>query len=135
VLARTYSAYANYRSAPGALAAMTWLTFTEQLLTLFMNYVLGLALGIEVPVLQFGAAVAVALLVSRLPITIDGIGVYEGVLILVLRLAGVDPADAVALAVVGRTLNLAAFLPGALVLIALTDMRLADLWSRTRGVG
>jgi uncharacterized protein (TIRG00374 family) len=134
-LARTYSAYASYRSARGALAAMTLLTVAEQLLALVMNYVLAVALGIEVPLLQFCAAVAVALLVSRLPVTIDGIGVFEGVLILLLGLTGIDPAHAVALAVVGRALNVTAFLPGAILLIVLTDLRFADLWNRTRSVG
>ena len=108
------------------LAAATVLTVAEQLLTLVMTYVLAPALGIEVPLLHFCAAVAVAMLVSRLPIAIDGIGVYEGVLILLLGLTGVGPAETVALAIVGRALNIVAFLPGAIVLIALTNLRLAE---------
>lgn len=108
------------------------MTVAEQLLTLVMMYVLAPALGIEVPLLHFCAAVAVAMLVSRLPIAIDGIGVYEGVLILLLELTGVDAAETVALAIVGRALNVVAFLPGAILLIALTDARLADLLGRRR---
>jgi uncharacterized membrane protein YbhN (UPF0104 family) len=61
--------------------------------------------------------------------------VFEGVLILLLGLTGIDPAHAVALAVVGRALNVTAFLPGAILLIVLTDLRFADLWNRTRSVG
>jgi uncharacterized protein (TIRG00374 family) len=135
LLGQAHAAYAAYRSAGGVLAATTVLTIAEQLLTLAMTYVLAPALGIEVPFLHFCAAVAVAMLVSRLPIAIDGIGVYEGVLILLLELTGVDPAETVALAIVGRALNIVAFLPGAILLIALTDLRLADLLRRTRRSG
>lgn len=134
-LAQAYSAYAIYRTARGALAATTVLTVAEQFLTLVMMYVLAPALGIEVPLLRFCAAVAVAMLVSRLPIAIDGIGVYEGVLILLLELTGVAPAETVALALVGRALNIVAFLPGAILLTALTDLRVADLLRRTRSSG
>jgi uncharacterized membrane protein YbhN (UPF0104 family) len=51
------------------------------------------------------------MLVARLPISINGIGVFEGALILTLSLAGVSASEAVAIAVMGRILDTVALLP------------------------
>jgi len=122
-LRRFYEACLRYRAAPGTVIAFTCLTVAENLLTFVMSYVLARALGIEVGVLYFCAALAVALALARLPLTVDGLGVLEGVLLFLLALRGVMPADAVALALIGRCLNIAAYLPGALVALTSTDIR------------
>jgi uncharacterized protein (TIRG00374 family) len=121
-LSRFYEACLRYRAARGTVVAFTCLTVAENLLTFVMSYVLARALGIEVGILYFCAALAVALALARLPLTIDGLGVLEGVLLFLLALRGVAPADAVALALIGRCLNVAAYLPGALVALTSTGI-------------
>jgi len=121
-LSRFYEACLRYRAARGTVVAFTCLTVAENLLTFVMSYVLARALGIEVGILYFCAALAVALALARLPLTVDGLGVLEGVLLFLLALRGVAPADAVALALIGRCLNVAAYLPGALVALTSTGI-------------
>jgi uncharacterized membrane protein YbhN (UPF0104 family) len=57
------------------------------------------------------AAVPLALLSSRLPLSFDGIGVYEGIFVSVMSLAGVEPAAALAIALAGRAFQTLAWLP------------------------
>ena len=57
------------------------------------------------------AAVPLAILVSRLPISIDGIGVYEGIFIAIMTLGGVRPDDSLAISLAMRALQIVAWLP------------------------
>lgn len=121
------SAYVAYRGSPGLLAGFALLTLLEQLTSLFMGYLVAVAVGVEVGFLMFAAALAVALLVSRLPIAVDGIGVLEGLLVLLLNLAGVPPAESIAFALVGRFMNVLGFAPGAAVAMIALDLRPGEL--------
>jgi uncharacterized membrane protein YbhN (UPF0104 family) len=64
-----------------------------------------------VGVLYFAAALPLALLISRLPISIDGIGVFEGMFIVLMSLAGLSAAQAVAIAVTSRILGTITYIP------------------------
>jgi uncharacterized protein (TIRG00374 family) len=130
VLQRLNEANAAYRHAGGALLVFVLLTFVEQILNFGMNYVLARALGIEVEPTAFLAALAVTFLIIRIPITIDAIGVFEGTLFVLLLSAGLQTADVVALGVVGRILNIASFLPGAIVAFMTAGIRTGDLRGR-----
>jgi uncharacterized protein (TIRG00374 family) len=112
---KLHAAYTVYRRRPSGAIRFSLLTLVEQILFLLMFFVLAVALRIEVDPLHFCAALAAASLVHRLPITVDGLGVYEGVLILLLSMAGVPNSGAVAVAVVGRIVNILAFAPGAVL--------------------
>jgi uncharacterized membrane protein YbhN (UPF0104 family) len=68
-------------------------------------------MGIDVGMLYFAVALPLALLVSRIPISIDGIGVFEGMFIVLMSIAGLSAAQAVAIAVVGRILQTAVLIP------------------------
>jgi len=93
------------------LATFFGLTFGEQLLPIFDSWLIARGMGIDVGLLYFTVALPLALLVSRIPISIDGIGVFEGVFIVLMSLAGLSAAQAVAIAVVGRILQTLTFLP------------------------
>jgi uncharacterized protein (TIRG00374 family) len=93
------------------LAVFFGLTFGEQLLPIFDMWLIARGMGIEVGILYFAAVLPLALLISRIPISIDGIGVFEGVLIVLLSLAGLSAAQAVAIAIVGRILQTIALVP------------------------
>lgn len=127
LIGRVGSAYLAYRGSPGLLAGFAALTLLEQLMSLFMGYLVAVAVGVQAGMLDFGAALAVALLVSRLPIAVDGIGVLEGVLVLLLNVAGVPPAQTVAFALIGRFMNVLGFAPGAAVALFALRLRPEEL--------
>lgn len=121
---RFRAALQRYRSHPGVLLAFVGLTVVENLWTFVVTWVSALALGIDVSLLHIAAAIAVTFVITRLPISIDGIGVMEGTLALVLGLLGVPVAQSVALAVIGRVLVIVSNLPGAAYAAARSELRL-----------
>jgi len=104
----TYRAFAANRRN---LVTFFGLTFAEQLLPILDTWLVARGMGIEVGVLYFAAALPLALLISRLPISIDGIGVFEGMFIVLMSLAGLSAAQAVAIAVVSRILGTLTYIP------------------------
>lgn len=130
-LEAAHASYVTYLSNPGTVAGFTLLTVLEYLLILVATYVVALAFRIEVGPIDFAAALSLAMLLARLPIAIDGLGVFEGSLIGLLALAGVDPADSLALAIASRLLVLLICAPPAALLLALAPIGLHDL--RRRG--
>ena len=127
LLGRLHTAYVAYRTRRGLIFGFAMLTVAEYLLIILTTFVIARALGIQVGVVYFGAALAVALVIARLPIAIDGIGVFEGAFVLLLAWAGVPPAATVALAVTARFLLLLSCAPPALLLLCRTPLRLQDL--------
>lgn len=124
---RAHSAYLGYLAKPGVVVAFVGLTIVEYLLIVLATYVVARALGIEIGILPFGTALAVAMLVARLPIAIDGIGVFEGAFVLLLALEGVAPGATIALALISRLLNLVVCAPPAALLLCSTALSLSDL--------
>jgi uncharacterized protein (TIRG00374 family) len=106
-----HSAYRAYAANGGALFAFVVLTWLEQYLVVVAVWIIALALHIDVSLWFMTGAVPLSLLISRLPVSIDGIGVFEGVMVLAMSLIGVSAADAVALALAGRIIQLFVWLP------------------------
>lgn len=121
---RFRAALQRYGRHPGVLLGFIGLTVLENLWTFLVTWVSALALGIDVSPLHIAAAIAVTFVVTRLPISIDGIGVMEGTLALVLGLLGVPAAQSVALAVIGRVLVILSNLPGAAYAALRPELRL-----------
>jgi glycosyltransferase 2 family protein len=61
-----------------------------------------------------------SILIARLPISIDGLGVYEGIFIGVMSLGGVHPDDSLALSLAARVFQIVVWLPWWLMLVART---------------
>ena len=110
-----HHAYSIYRNAWRYVGPFVGLSILRQILLLSVEYVIVLALGIDVGLLALVAAIAVTHVFSRLPIAITDIGMYEGVLIVLLLPLGLGPTDVVAMSVVGRILGIIALLPATLV--------------------
>ena len=106
-----HETYRSFAADRRNLATFFGLTFVEQLLPILDTWLIARGMGIEVGVLYFAAALPLALLISRLPISIDGIGVFEGIFIVLMSLAGLSPAQAVAIAVVSRILGTITYIP------------------------
>ncbi len=108
---RLGAAYRSLESARGAIATFTALTFIEQLFGVTMTWVLARGFGIDIPMLTLLAIVPIATLISRVPISIDGLGVYETAFAALLAPLGVAPSASVAISLVGRAIQFLVVLP------------------------
>lgn len=116
LVARFRTAWQRQGRRPDVVAVFAALTLFESIYSLFMGWLTAQALGIEVNFVDLAAAYAVALAITRLPLTIDGIGVYEGIMALLLNVvAGLPAAESIALILVGRVLFLLVHGAGALM--------------------
>jgi glycosyltransferase 2 family protein len=113
---RTSAAVLGYRRAPRALAINVLLAATEQLLQVSKLYVIGRALGIDLPAAEFFAALMVVLFARRAAGYVEGFGLAEGISVIALTLLGIAPETAVALAVTNYAVTTVAVLPGAYLL-------------------
>lgn len=73
------------------------LSFGLHVLQVVAQYVLGLGLGLSLPFRLFLLCVPIGNLFAALPITLNGLGVREGVYVLLFGMLGVGKADATAL--------------------------------------
>ena len=116
LLGRFKTAWQRQGRRPGIVAIFAGLTLVEATYSLFMGWLTAQALGIDVAFVDLAAAYAVALAITRLPLTIDGIGVFEGIMALLLgTVAGLPAAQSIALILVGRVLFLLVHGAGALM--------------------
>lgn len=106
-----HEAYRSLRTGPGVLLRFTAMTFLQQLIPIPLNWAVARALGIDIPLIVLLGVLPLTLLVSRLPVTVEGIGVFEGAFVALLSQAGVHPAQAVAIALTSRALFIVTLLP------------------------
>lgn len=106
-----HAAYLEYRRHGGALRAFFALTLLEQLAPIVFVWLAARALGLELDFLVAAAVVPLATLITRVPISLAGIGIFEGAFMLLLPLGGVAPAAAVSMALLDRVVQIVAMTP------------------------
>lgn len=111
---KIYRSYATYRNAKGTLATFLVLSFVENIFPIMWTYLLALAFNIEVPLFYFFILVPIALILRRLPISIDGTGLHEGAFVYFLALIGVATEQGLLLGIATHALAVALVLPGGL---------------------
>jgi uncharacterized protein (TIRG00374 family) len=117
-LRQVHSTYQAYHNVKGSLAIFFGLTFSEQLLPILYAWLIALGLGLNVSLLFIVGALPLAMLISRIPISVDGLGVFEGVFVLLMSLTGISAAEAVAIALIGRFLQITSWSPWWLAYVA-----------------
>lgn len=110
-LGRFTTAYHSLGAARSAIAAFAALTVVEQLVAIVFPWMIALGLGVPADLWLMLGVLPIAGLISRLPISVDGWGVYESVFVGLMMLAGISAEAALALALAGRVLQVLAFLP------------------------
>jgi glycosyltransferase 2 family protein len=110
-LQKLHKTYVAYNANKKILTKFFGLTFGQQLLAVIITWLIARGLGIDVGILFMAGVLPLTLLISRLPVSINGLGVFEGVFILLMSLGGVSAAEAVSIAVTGRLLEIVSFLP------------------------
>lgn len=86
------------RSRPGILFGTTLLSVVVQVLNVVLVALIGLALQLDVPLVYYGVAVPMVTLATLIPISLNGMGLREAGMVLLLGPAGASAASAVSLA-------------------------------------
>lgn len=103
----------EYRDQRATLARNFCWTFVEQLLPIVMVYFVVRALNIDASLLELLAIIPLTVLALRMPISIDGIGVQEGLYVVLFGFIGVSAAEALLLSAGKRAVQLICALPWA----------------------
>jgi len=110
-LRQFHEAYMGYQDVKGTLLVFFGLTLFEQLFPILECALLAWGMGIDVGLFQIAGAVILTQLLSRIPISIDALGVYEGVFLIMMGAVGIGATEAVAIAIAGRLLQTISWLP------------------------
>ena len=94
----THSAVVLFRARPGMLAGTTVISIVNQVLNAAIVWLIGIALGLQIPLIYYCVAVPMVVLLTLIPLSLNGVGIREGGMILFLQPAGVRSEDAVTLA-------------------------------------
>ena len=108
----TASEIAGYRSRRGVLIGVLGLCLAVQWLRITEVFLLGVGLGIDVGLGYYFISMPIALITLMLPVSIAGLGVPQGVVIWLLRPAGVPAPDSFALSTLVVVLGVLGTLPG-----------------------
>lgn len=124
IVNRAKDSLAIYRERHMLLAGVMLLSFVLQVIRILPVYMLAVAIGASGMFYAYLIAVPVIFMVNSIPIIGSRIGTEQGLFVLFLGLAGIDPEAALVVAVLKLVLGLTAALPGAYWLIARGRTRL-----------
>jgi uncharacterized protein (TIRG00374 family) len=108
---RFHSSYIGYRKNKREIIIFSGLTLFEQLMPILVSWLIAKALAVEINLAIIAGAFPLALLISRLPISINGLGLFEAVFSFLMSMGGVAVAEAFAIAFSGRILQIISWLP------------------------
>jgi hypothetical protein len=112
VLGKVYRSFRGYREHRGALTLFLVLSIAENLLPIGRALFVARAMHVYTPILFFTAIVPIELLLIRLPLTVDGFGLREGVFTFFLAKVGVPQSTGFAVGLTNHVLFLLAVMPG-----------------------
>lgn len=108
---QVYEAFRAYRHHVDVLVKVSGYTFLRQMFPIFVNVLFVYAFSIPVTILELVAIVPLVVLGLRLPISIDGLGVQEGLYVLLFGLVGISAAQALLVSMSVRVIALVCILP------------------------
>jgi uncharacterized protein (TIRG00374 family) len=111
-LLRLYEALSLYRSQKRSLTLVFILSVAYQLLIVVFSYLVGLALGLAIPFRYFLLCVPFTVIISLVPISINGVGVRESGYVFLLSKIGHSSSEAISLSLLIYGLSLLASLTG-----------------------
>jgi len=107
----------RYSRHHGALARVLIMSIAVQAIRIVQAWCLGEALGIELSLAVYFAAVPVILLIMQIPVTINGLGTTQVAFVSLLVPSGADAARATALSLLFLALGLIGTLPGGIIYV------------------
>jgi len=114
------AAVRRYSRHHAALVRVLIMSIAVQAIRVIQAWCLGEALGIDLPLLVYFAAVPVIVLIMQVPVTINGLGTTQVAFVALLGANGADPARVTALSLLFLALGAIGTVPGG-ILYALGD--------------
>lgn len=114
---KLYRAYLMFRDAKVSLVVFFLLTLVECLVPVVVAYLVGVALGIVLPIQYFAVIMPIYMFLARIPVPVNVLGVQEGMQVVLFSLVGVSPAQALSMGIVRRAVNVIAVTPGLLLFL------------------
>jgi hypothetical protein len=111
-IARTWNAYSLYRQQPYALITFFLLSLGEQGFPVLSSLLVAHALGLSLPGWSFFILVPIIFALSRVPISVNGFGVREGLYIFFFSYVGLSGSEAFVLGLLTHLVVIASILPG-----------------------
>jgi hypothetical protein len=130
VLATVFEGIDRYRAHRRVLAGAFVQSLVLQMVMIYAYAVTGHALGLGVPFGAYMLLIPIVTIVTLLPISIAGLGVREGAMVLLFGRVGLDAAGAISLSLAWFAVTVLASVPGAFVL-ALWDQGKAAVPARS----
>ncbi|MCJ7832763.1 MAG: flippase-like domain-containing protein [Deltaproteobacteria bacterium] len=112
-ISRITSSFVLYRNHPKALGKFFLWSFGEQLLPILTIFFLVLTLGFSVPFHYLVPIIPIAQFFARIPVSLSGFGIQEGIFITLFSFLGVSTTVAFTLGFVSNLGNIIIGLPGA----------------------
>ena len=103
--------YFSYSNNKGNIAVFFVLTLIEQIFPILHSWLIAICLDINVGIIYIAGVVPLAFLIARIPISFDGLGVFDGVFASLMLLAGLSPAESIAITLLGRILQTISWTP------------------------
>jgi glycosyltransferase 2 family protein len=110
-LRHIYVLSAEYRKHPGTVLKVLAWTLFEHSFHIAVLYLMAYALHINASFIELAVIVPLTTLALRLPISLDGIGVQEGMFVLLFAMAGVSPSEAFLLSMLRRVVPMLLAIP------------------------
>jgi hypothetical protein len=111
-IARVWNAYLLYRQQPRALVAFFLLSLGEQGFPVASSLFVARALDLSLPGWSFLILVPIIFALSRIPISVNGFGVREGLYIFFFSYVGLSGSEAFVLGLLTHLVVIASILPG-----------------------
>lgn len=99
------------------------LSTLEVVLIIYMNYLTSQALNIKVSFLFYLVTLPILYILIRLPITVQGIGLQEGLWVYVLTLAGFAAADGLSLSLLLRLMQIFSIYLPAIIMMSIGSLK------------
>jgi uncharacterized protein (TIRG00374 family) len=122
-LASFREAYHEYARFKMTLFVFFLLSVAEQGLFVLITYVSALAIDIRIDISYFLGIVPVCQIVKRIPISINSLGVQEGLFVYFFGQIGVSATEALSLSILTRIAQWSAMLAGGVLYVMDTSMR------------
>jgi len=106
-----YISYSEYKEHKGLLFLFLVLSILEQFAAVAGNYLACRALNLSIPFIYFLLIIPLVQLISRIPISFEGIGVNEGLLVYFFTLLCLSKTDAFTIGLLGHFAIVIATLP------------------------
>ena len=110
-----------YRNAEGRVVMAVVFTLIGHFLQVLCYYDLGVAVGLELPLMTYVAIVPAVMLATNLPISLGGLGLREGMLVALMVAAGADFQLSIAVSLLFLVAWLVVTLPGAIAMLQWGD--------------